>query len=258
MVSEGPWLIVVKVNVSLTVCFGEEGVSKNSTRAIKWKVVSVPVPAVFRHREERLPQVYNIGNLICNQHQDWILHGACLVWPTQKNTKILFISLYFSTPWTSCWFVPCFIKKNNRKGYYWGTCILKLKNSCIWGSSGSIETDHLMYSLAVDLPLTLWSQCECQPCHCGPQWKLVGWRRSRFSVLPGRCAEPFPRPSARETAQSCRWPTQVLRTDLLLQDVRTETTCIACTTRPHPPPPSLKSAICSHLISSKGCSPWRP
>lgn len=113
-----------------------------------------------------------------------------------------------------------------------------------------------MYSLAFDLPLTLWSQCGCQPCHCGPQWKLVGWRRSRSSVLPGRCVEPFPRPSARETAQSCRWPTQVLRADLLLQDVRTETTCIACTTPHHPS--NLLSAVISSAARGALCDALRP
>lgn len=44
VVSEGPRLIVVKVNVALSVCFGEEGVSENPTRAVEGKVVSVPVP----------------------------------------------------------------------------------------------------------------------------------------------------------------------------------------------------------------------
>lgn len=44
VVSEGPWLIVVKVNVALSVCFGEEGVSEDPTRAVEGKVVSMPVP----------------------------------------------------------------------------------------------------------------------------------------------------------------------------------------------------------------------
>lgn len=44
VVSKGPWLVVVKVNVALSVCFGEEGVSQNPTWAIEGKVVSMPVP----------------------------------------------------------------------------------------------------------------------------------------------------------------------------------------------------------------------
>lgn len=63
MVSEGPRLIVVKVNVSLTVRFGEEGVSEDPTRAIEGKVVSMPVPGV-KHQKECVHQVFNIRNQI--------------------------------------------------------------------------------------------------------------------------------------------------------------------------------------------------
>lgn len=45
VVSKGPWLIIIKVDVTLTVCFWEEGVSKNPTWAIKGEVVSMPIPA---------------------------------------------------------------------------------------------------------------------------------------------------------------------------------------------------------------------
>lgn len=44
VVSQGPRLIVVKVDVTLAVGFWEEGVSKDPTRAIKGEVVSVPIP----------------------------------------------------------------------------------------------------------------------------------------------------------------------------------------------------------------------
>lgn len=45
VVSEGPGLVVVKVDVALSVRFGEEGVSEDPTRAVEGEVVSVPVPA---------------------------------------------------------------------------------------------------------------------------------------------------------------------------------------------------------------------
>lgn len=45
VVSEGPWLVVVEVNVALSVRFWEEGVSEDPTRAVEGKIVSMPVPA---------------------------------------------------------------------------------------------------------------------------------------------------------------------------------------------------------------------
>lgn len=64
---------------------------------------------------------------------------------------------------------------------------------------------------------TLWSQCECQPSHYGPQWKWAEWHRSRFAVLPERCVEPSPHSSARETVQSCKRPMQVSDADIAQQ-----------------------------------------
>lgn len=98
-------------------------------------------------------------------------------------------------------------------------------------------------------PPTLWSQCGYQPSHCGSRWRWAGWRHSRFSGLPERCVEPFPRPSARESAQSCGRPTQVSDT-------------LACRMHSREGPPalraSLSSEICGCLISEEVCCPCRP
>lgn len=98
-------------------------------------------------------------------------------------------------------------------------------------------------------PPTLWSQCGYQPSHCGSRWRWAGWRHSRFSGLPERCVEPFPRPSARETAQSCGRPTQVSDT-------------LACRIHSREGPPALRASfssdICGCLISEEVCCPWRP
>lgn len=78
--------------------------------------------------------------------------------PNQIQRSFLFRYIFLA-PWISCWFVPCFIKKkNNLKSYYWGTCILMLKNSCIWGSSGSMKLITLFSFFPS--PLTSLLPCE--------------------------------------------------------------------------------------------------
>lgn len=109
-----------------------------------------------------------------------------------------------------------------------------------WFLKTTCNLEAIIFS-SYSSPFTLWSLCECLPFHCGPRWRWVGWRHSRSSVLPERCGERSPRPSARETAQSCRWPAQVLHT----------TGCIfAMRDHQHRMWPPLNSNLISAVISS--------
>lgn len=123
----------------------------------------------------------------------------------------------------------------------WNTAVL---SACVKGS-----TSYVMHVLKVGFfphlcHPTLWSRCECQPSHCGSRWRWAGWRHSRFSGLPERRVEPFPHPSARETARSCRRPMQVSNTHTLGPIAEGDH-------RHRMPPSNLISAVVSR------CS-WRP